>query len=452
MLFAAYTAVLDSRPIPFAGSSDIRNVLFGADEVYLLFAAVIAFAVFAVRVVDAFFFDFVIARRKHIQAPLLLREIISIVLYVAIFSSTVSWLFNYSIRGLLATTTVVAAVIGLALQETLGNLFSGISLHMERTFDVGDVVKSGDFIGVVERVGWRAARLRTFNNNIVVLPNSLLSRERIEVYAAGQPNARAVTVGVSYDADPANVIAVLERAVANVAGVSKQIKPIARVHSFADSALVYEVKYWTETYAQRDVIDAELRRVMWYALRRNDISIPYPHYTIYNPPPRPQTKSDDIVLQRLMEVDLLAPLSEEQHRIIAQRTKHVRFARGETILRSGEEGDSMFVLHRGTVAVKVREDGREREIAQLSDGSVFGEMALLTGESRSADVLAVSDVEVLEIHKDALRPVLAQNPELASGLSARIVERKQHLESSRSTAQTAEQTSLVSRIRSWFGV
>ena len=112
----------------------------------------------------------------------------------------------------------------------------------------------------------------------------------------------------------------------------------------------------------------------------------------------------------------------------------------------------MFVLHRGIVSVQVREDGREREIAQLNDGSVFGEMALLTGEARSADVLAMTDVEVLEIHKDALRPVLAQNPELASGLSARIVERKQHLESSRSATQTAEQTSLVSRIRSWFGI
>jgi small-conductance mechanosensitive channel/CRP-like cAMP-binding protein len=452
LLYAAYRAALAGRPIAFAGTPDIREVIFGPQDVYLLFAAVATFIVFLVRVVDAFVFDFVISRRKHVQAPLLLREIISIVLYVALFSSVVSWLFHYSVRGLLATTTVVAAVVGLALQETLGNLFSGISLHLERTFDVGDVVRSGEFIGVVERVGWRAARIRTFANHIVVLPNSLISRERIEVFPQNASNANLVSVGVAYAADPSTVIGVLERAVANVNGISTRIPPLARIQAFGDSAVVYEVKYWTESFHLRDIIDAEVRRVMWYALQRHGLEIPFPQRVLHRAVSARAVDESDVVMDRLRAVELLAPLSEEEHRILAERTKHGRYARGELILRSGEEGDSMFVIHRGEVAVDVREEGKSREIARLGAGDVFGEMALLTGEARSADVRALSDVDVFEIHKDALHPVLAKNPELASVLSTRIVERKMHIEKTRSAAASTEESSLVSRIRAWFGL
>jgi small-conductance mechanosensitive channel len=123
---------------------------------------------------------------------------------------------------------------------------------------VGDVVRSGEFIGVVERVGWRAARIRTFANHIVVLPNSLISRERIEVFPQNASNANLISVGVAYSADPSTVIDVLQRAVQKASGVSSKFAPVARIKSFDDSAVTYEVKYWTETYHLRDTIDAEL--------------------------------------------------------------------------------------------------------------------------------------------------------------------------------------------------
>lgn len=450
ILLAAYYAALETTL--FISSDEVRETVFGREASYLLFAAVAALIVFAVRVLDWFLFDFLASRRTTIVAPLLLREILSIVFYIILFSWAVSWVFNYSVRGLLATTTVVAAVVGLALQDTLGNLFAGISLHLERTFDVGDVVKSGDLIGVVEGVNWRAARLRTFRNHVVVLPNSLLARERLEIFPRNNANAELVTVGVHYDAEPAKVIEVLERAVQNVAGVLNDPPALARVAAFGESAVNYEIKYWTATYQFRDGIDAEIRRAIWYALRRHELTIPYPIRTLYmaEKPAAAATDRTSEVLERLGAIDVLAPLSEGELKRLAAATEIASFARGETILRAGEEGDSMFVVQRGRVSVRVLGDSGSSEIAQLGEGSVFGEMALLTGERRTADVIASEDVVAFEISKEALQPLLTNNPTLAEAISARMAERRVELESAKNTVVTEEARSLLRRIRSYF--
>lgn len=428
------------------------SVVFGRENSYVLFIVVAALIVLSVRVVDLVLFDVVMARRSRVAAPLLLREILSIALYILLFSAAISTIFGYSIRGVLASATVVAAVVGLALQDTLGNLFAGISLHLERAFEVGDVVRSGELIGIVEGVNWRAARLRTFDNNVVVLPNSALSRERLEVFAKNFPNATVITVGVDYAQEPARVIDVLLGAVRSVEGVVGIPAPIARVMNFGDSSVTYEVKFWILHYDQRDPISAEVRRLVWYALRRAGMVIPFPIRTVIVK--RDRTKrSDPIrsdVLQRLRDVDLLAPLSDDELEELAARTTQLSYGGGELILRQGEEGDSMFIVHSGTVAVRISEGGERRELAQLGPGSLFGEMALFTGEKRAADVAAVTDSVVLEIRKESLHPILLDDPGLAARLSEKIVERRSQLRSA--TATSEAQTSLLGRIRSWFGL
>lgn len=454
VLLGAYFVALETAPLRYFGREDVRELVFGTDMSYLLFAAVAAFIVFVVRLFDWIVFDRFASRKKNIVAPLLLREILSIVLYVVLLSSALSWIFGYSIRGLLATTTVVAAVVGLALQDTLGNLFAGISLHLERTYDVGDVVKSGEIIGVVEGVNWRATRLRTFANNVVILPNSLVARERIEVFPKNNLNSHLVRVGVQYEAPPAKVISVLERAVQNLDHVSRDIPALARVAEFGESAVTYEVKYWTSRYDMRDAIDAEVRRAIWYALNRNRLTIPFPIRTVHMAPQASTHVEDqrEEIEQRLAAVELLAPLSAQERERLAETTERRTYSRGETILKRGEAGDSMFIVHSGRVSVRVQESGLVNEVAQLEEGSVFGEMALFTGESRSADVVAVTDVIALEIDKEAMQPILFNNPDLATVISTRVVERRTHLEASLQKGQTEDAKSILRRVRAWFGL
>lgn len=248
---------------------DVREVIFGKRLRWLLFAACVPLIFLAVRLFDAFTFDFLLARRRKVAAPQLLREILAIVLYVILFAWAISAIFDYRVSGFLVSGTVVAAVLGLALQDTLGNLFAGIALHLEDSFEVGDVIKSGDHIGVVEHVRWRATRIRTFTNHVAILPNSLLARERLEVFPFNNANARILSVAIDSNIPPATVIDLLTQAASQVEGVERDIPTIARIASLSDSSVNYEIKYFTRQYAERERIDADIRKAVWYALRRN---------------------------------------------------------------------------------------------------------------------------------------------------------------------------------------
>jgi small-conductance mechanosensitive channel len=400
---------------------DRAEVLFGPELMYLRFGYWLALIFFIVRLIDAIAFDLVMSRRKHVSAPLLLREIVSIGLFLALIAWAMTTILHVPVTGWLATGTVLAAVLGLALQETLGNLFAGIALHLEDSFDVGDVVRSGDFIGVVEAARWRSSRIRTFNNDIVILPNSLIARERLEIFPRSNLNARILSVGIDYNVPPATVIRVLVEAMTNVTGISHDIEPLARVGGFGESSVTYEMKYFTRDYSLRDRIDAEIRRAVWYALKRNDISIAFPIRSVHRYS-APQRNDHDLapgeMLERLQAVDVLSPVSGESLEQIAAAARVHFYARGETILRLGSAGNSMFIVHDGTASVRVGGN----EIAQLGPGTVFGEMALLQ-----------------------------EHPELASLISHQVMERRRSLDTLRNMDADEEQT-MLSRIRTWFGL
>jgi small-conductance mechanosensitive channel/CRP-like cAMP-binding protein len=440
------------KPLTLYPYGDIRLYLSQG----LHFLGWVALIIFVVRVVDAFVFDLVMSRRRNVVAPQLLRQIVSIVIYLFLFASALKIIFDYDVKTALTGGAVLAAVIGLALQDTLGNLFSGIALHMEGAFDIGDVVHSGDYIGVVESVTWRATRMRAFNNQAIILPNSVMARERLEVFPHGQLNARVLPFGIDYNVPPATVIGIVSQAAAHVEGVSRELPCFVRVANFADSSVIYEIKYYTRDFSRRDHMDADIRKAVWYALHRNKIAFATPvrAFQNYTPPEVSQDVPAEEVSVRLAEVDILSPLSEEARRTIAAATRVHHYAKGETILRHGSAGDSMFVVHSGTASVRLPDDSDQgwHEVAQLGPGTVFGEMALLTGETRTADVVALTDVTALEIGKDSLQPILTDHPDLVETITAKVVQRQDHLDSIRSGSPEEEELSIVERVRAWFGL
>ncbi len=412
------------------------------------FLIYIAIAFFVVRAIDYLVFDLV-SRRRNVNAPALLREIVSIFLFLILIAWAASVIFDAKITAFLAGGTVLAAVLGLALQETLGNLFAGIALHLEDSFEVGDVIRSGDHIGVVESVRWRGTRLRTFQNHIVIVPNSMLARAHLEIFPRNNLNARVLQIGIDYNVPPALALNVLTQAASNVDGVSGQVPAYSRVGGFGDSSVLYEIKYHMVDYSHRDRIDADIRKAVWYALRRNGIPIPFPIRThVAYEPPAARLQPAAEIAERLAGIDLLSPLSREALTAIATATRVHTFAKGETIIRHGTAGDSMFVVHDGNVSVRAH----DAEVARLGEGDVFGEMALLTGESRAADVVALTDVVAIEITKDALQPVLHDHPELAASITSKVMERRGSLDSLRTASNEEAQHTVLSRIRAWFGL
>lgn len=414
-------------------------------------------AYLAVRLVNAAIFDFAFRLRRGYEAPTLVRNIFTLIAFTILF--VIIFRIQYSevnLGALFTTSAIFGVIIGLALQDTLGNFFAGISLHADRPFQVGDVIVVGDHVGVVESITWRAIKLRTFQNHIVLVSNSNAAREAIEVSPRNNLNARLVLFGTLYSDSPAKTIHVVREAVRDADNVSDKITPIVRIRNFGDSAIEWEIKYWLEDYAKYNDTDALVRQRIWYALRRNALSFAFPTRTVQLERKTPilPIRPEDQISDRLSAVDIFAPLSTDELRQLAKATVVHVFAPGETLIRAGDEGSSMFVVHNGRVAVQVSERGVSRTVASLTDGDFFGEMALFTGEPRTANVVAVEETEVFEIGHAAMKHLFETNPDLAESISWTITERQADLAKGpeASPPSIAETAGVLSSIKRFFGL
>ena len=410
-----------------------------------------------VRALNAAIFDLIFRFRKGYEAPTLARNVFTLLVFAIVFVILFrNVYFEYDLGALFTTSAIFGVIIGLALQDTLGNFFAGISLHADRPFQVGDVIVVGSHVGVVESITWRAIKLRTFTNRIVLVSNSNAARESIEVSPRNNLNARLVFFGTLYSDSPAKTIHVVREAVRDADNVSDKITPIVRIRNFGDSSIDWEIKYWLEDYAKYNDTDALVRQRIWYALRRNGLTFAFPTRTLYlerQSAARPITAEDQIA-DRLSAVDIFAPLSPDELRQLSKATVVHVFAPGETLIRAGDEGSSMFVVHNGRVAVQISDRGTPRTVATLTDGNFFGEMALFTGEPRTANVLAVEETEVFEIGHAAMKHIFQTNPDLAESISWTITERQADLARDSESAQPSitETAGLLSSIKRFFGL
>ena len=422
----------------------------------LVFLGILAYLI--VRALNTMVFGLVRFRRGF-EAPTLVRNIFSIVAFTALFFLIFTSIFPDANLGALFTTSAIFGVIlGLALQDTLGNFFAGISLQADRPFQVGDVITVGvqRHSGVVEEITWRAVKIRTFQNHVVLISNSTAAKEPIEVCSRDNLNARLVFFNTLFTDSPAKTIHVVREAVREADNVSQKIAPIVRIRNLGDSGVEYEVKYWLDDYAKYNDTDALVRQRIWYAFRRANLNFAYPTRSLLverkSKPGR--DRDGGAIVERLGAVDIFAPLSSEETEMLAQAaTSHV-FAPGETVIRAGDPGSSMFVVHNGRVSVQVSESGRPRTVATLSDGAFFGEMALFTGEPRTANVVSLEETEVLEIGHAAMKRVFDTNPDLVESLSHIIAERRQGLVASEDPSTRNEDSSagILSSIRRFFGL
>jgi small-conductance mechanosensitive channel/CRP-like cAMP-binding protein len=365
------------------------------------------------------------------RMPALFIDLLRFVL-VAIGLCLVVWqVWGVELGGLLATLGVGSLVIGLALQDTLGGLFAGIALTSEHAFHVGDWIRIGDTVGQVVTINWRSVRLRTRERNLVIVPNSVIAKERIENYSQPTPVAGVrAFVGFSYDDAPNKVKRVLLRVALNTRGVLADPAPVVRTLAYADSSVSYEIRYFIDDYARLRTIEDELLTQIWYAAGREGLTIPFPIRTVYKtemPPARLRDARSDARIA-IGQIPVFVPLQPEELENLASDAAIQRFARGERVVHQGDPGDTLYVIRAGSATVSLRDgNGAERQVAQLGRGEFFGEMALLTGEPRTANVTAAEDLEALVIHKEALQALLAKRPALAEEMAEIVEARRQGL-------------------------
>jgi hypothetical protein len=289
----------------------------------------------------------------------------------------------------------------------------------------------------------------------VIVPNNTMAREAITNYSEPLvPTRLEVDVGVSYGSPPNEVKDAIRDALMQVPSVLTLPPPDVLLHSFDASSIGYRARFWVEDYERDEQIRDQVRTAIYYGFGRRNIEIPYPIQVEYGrewpePDPAARAREREDVLAR---VDLFARLSTEQRAEIAASTVTHRFGDGEAIVRQGMPGQSLFVVCSGTVAVVIEPGARE--VATIERGGYFGEMSLLTGDARTATVVARGDTVVLELDADVFRSLGAADPQAVEQVAVAAIARRAELEQARDAARAAAivggSASLLARVKKFL--
>jgi len=436
-----------------------------APSIWVLLLILIPFLSLFVRA-TVLAFEAVFRRSQGAGPPALLASVISVLLYGIGAALVAHRWFGIELTPFLATSAVVGAVVGLALQDTLGNLFAGIALHTEAPFRVGDWVRVGDRDGKVEQISWRATRLRTWDGDTLTVPNNDVARHAILNYSLPRvAHSRVLAIGVNYHTPPNKVASVLHSLLSQVPGLVTDPAPVVRIVSYDEFSIRYEIRYWIPAYDEYRRIEGEINRLVWYHFRRHGIEIPFPIRNVYLHQAGAGEGADapgSRLERALRAIDLFRPLSDEELRAAASRFRSLHYSAGEKIIEEGAPGDSFFLVDRGEVQVSKKMGGYVRELARLMEGQFFGEMALLTGERRTATVVAATDVDLFTLDKSGFQDIIAANPAIAVDISSILAERREALSQAEGdvthhfVAQGGNPAELKARIldrmRNYFGI
>ena len=338
---------------------------------------------------------------------------------------------------LLTTSAVGAVVVGLALQDTLGNFIAGLAIQIEKPFRVGQWVQFGDREGQVQEITWRATKLRTKAGQFLIVPNNVIAKEPVLNHSEPiVPTRVDVEVPASAATPPNEVKRAIREAVANSPLAMKAPEPQVLIAAFGASSVDYLIQFWIEDYAIDRQARDQVRSNVWYALRRYNIEIPYPIQVQMEREEVPVLTAQHVTAaaEYLAAVDLFSTLTPEQRLALARAGSQPLFAAGEAIVRQDAEGDSMFVVLTGQARVVL--EPSDQEVAVIPTGGFFGEMSLLTGDRRTATVKAIGDVTVLEIAAKNFRELALANPHLLDHISNVVADRRTGLQSARDAAAT----------------
>lgn len=392
-------------------------------------------------------FDLYFESKKKVRVPRLLRDVIRWPIYLLALAYTFSAAFQIPLAPLFATSAVLSFILGFALQDTLANLFAGLAIHFEGSFSLGDWIKAADQEGEVAAITWRAIKIRTFEDDYMIIPNSNIARNEIINYS--QPTsltARIMPIGVSYEVPPGKVERVILEVLSKVEGVAQYPTPRVRLKEYGDFSINYNIRFWIKDYRQYKTICHEVFYLIWYHFKRENIEIPFPIRNVYmRETPDPQSEASVLArMHKLDQVGFLKDLSPEGRKLLARKVTETIFARGETVIRQGEQHERFFIIDEGTAAVRQEMDkGFPKKLAELSKGEFFGEHSLLTGEPASATVVAKTDLIVSCLGKPAFQELLESYPHLAESIGEYLARRKAERQAAQEQApsQARETTS-----------
>jgi len=397
------------------------------------------------------------------KIPRIGRRFVAFTIYLMTILAIVAFVYDQKLTSLLATSGVIAMIIGLAIQINISNIFSGIAINLERPFRVGDWVQLGEFEeGKVIDITWRATRIMTRAGCILSIPNSVASESSIHNFDYPDDSFwLRFIVHIHPAHSPKRVQKIIKDAVMSTDVVLRSPDPFVIFRGISDWAADYLVYCAVRDYTWKLLHEESVWNRIWTHLNRAGIApaIQRQEVHLFKGIKERGEKVATKPLTILQEIDLFQPFSDEVKACLSERMESHRLTAGEIIFNQGDVGDSLFILVEGVAGVRVKSaEGGSIEVARLGAGNVFGEMALLTGEDRTATVIAISDIYLFEITKESMAPFIEKQPEVSNLLSKILTQRQMQTQSQINVRQveSVEEEVLYKRFRdkieSFFGL
>jgi small-conductance mechanosensitive channel/CRP-like cAMP-binding protein len=345
----------------------------------------------------------------------LIQDVLAGVIYLSAVFAVITYVFGVSIQGLLATSGVIAIVLGLALQSTLGDLFSGIVLNFSHPYRPRDWINiDGGTDGRVLEVNWRATNVLTASQDLAIVPNSTIAKAKI-VNASSPSGTHGITVPVQLNANtpPETGAEVLQRAVLNTRPIIANPAPLVTVKSITGDATQFDIKFFVQELGHSTRAQNELLNWVFRHLAAAGIALvsaqSQPNGSPRENPKTPVERAFDIV-------PIFVSLSEEERKALAGKTKRKRHDNGDILVKPGDLLGSLFIIGAGVVSVtRVSSEG-EIELMRAGPGDHFGEIGMLTGAASQVTLRALTPVTTHELAKKHLAPVIDARPDFSDEL------------------------------------
>ena len=415
--FAAMTAILVGNNL-----MSFEPEALNADTLLVLSARLLWWIHLAWAIIGFVRIYLVLERYPH--EARLLQDIVVGVVYLSVGLSILTFVFGFPIGTLVATSGVVAIILGLALQSTLNDVFSGIALTLGRPYVIGNwIVLSDGVEGRVVESTWRSTHILTGSNNVVVLPNSVLARLGVtNVSRPDETHSLTLTVRIAPTRMPSLVMEVMQSVLLSCRSIIAEPPPTVALKGLDAVALVVELQFRVASPAERSRARSEVLDLVYRHCKSAGLLLAMPPESVVamtNLPTEKAARPRIEPIELIETIPIFATLTRDETLSLAEAASAREFRKGEVIVRQGDLLPALMMIGAGVIAMHC--DGQET--GRLAPGDSFGEAGLLAGMGEACTLQALTRVTVYEIDQYAVAPLLANRPTLAEELALSLSRR-----------------------------
>jgi small-conductance mechanosensitive channel/CRP-like cAMP-binding protein len=368
---------------------------------------------------------FVVLGRQPRESKLV-QDLLAALVYLTATFAIVADVFDLPVKGLLATSGALAIIIGLALQSSLGDVFSGIVLNIERPYRVGDWIILDDTLqGKVIETNWRATHILTGNQDVAIIPNSVIAKSKlVNCSTPTKIHGASIRVKLEPSLTPAAGCNLLKEVLLGSTHILQIPEPTVTIKDLSAEMMDFELSYTVADVsvvdqAQNELFDRVYRAAAATGAKFSPRLAGSPRKGV------PGDKREPGIPERLLAgISLFSTLTAEERAALAARMQRKDYKAGDVIVKKGTVLQALCIVSDGVLVGSAEEEGRKIEVTRLAPGDYFGEVGLLTGEPLNGELTALTRVVIYQISKDSLFPLLKARPDMTEELSESLAVRQ----------------------------